>query len=164
VLRGSSQDIFGNVAMIVIAIACETLGRTLVPFQYGPSLCSLQLWSRVNLADWKWITGCKCFDLQYIHILVCAHVPGIWQCMHRTSGTSTTSTTCTSIRSTSSTCPRMLSNVTYVTPTCIYTYIPLAPQTYIFRVLFDGEKLGFRWPKPLFFMVLGAHGVYYIYK
>jgi len=36
-------------------------------------------------------------------------------------------------------------------------YLPWAPKTYIFEV-FMVNHLVFMWPKPLFFMVLGAHG------
>ena len=44
-----------------------------------------------------------------------------------------------------------------------YIYIPWAPRTYMFRVFFMVNNLVFRWPKPLLFMVWGAHGIYCIY-
>ena len=46
---------------------------------------------------------------------------------------------------------------------CIYIYHG-PPQTYIFSKVFMVNNLVFRWPKLLFFMVLGAHGIcIYIY-
>ena len=42
----------------------------------------------------------------------------------------------------------------------IYIYTPRAPQTYILEVFMVKNLFFFRWPKPLFFMVLGAHGIY----
>ena len=35
-------------------------------------------------------------------------------------------------------------------------FLPWAPQTYIFRGSFMVTNLVFRWPKPIFFMVLGG--------
>ena len=48
---------------------------------------------------------------------------------------------------------------------CIYIYISTMgpPQTYIFSKVFMVNNLVFRWPKLLFFMVFGAHGIMYIY-
>ena len=46
----------------------------------------------------------------------------------------------------------------------IYIYIYHGPPKPTFLQVFMVNNLVFRWPKPLFFMVLGAHGVYiYIY-
>ena len=42
-----------------------------------------------------------------------------------------------------------------------FGYVPWATKTYILEV-FMVNNLVFRWPKPLFFMVLGAHGILYI--
>ena len=43
------------------------------------------------------------------------------------------------------------------TKVCVEYHGP--PNTYIFRGFFMVNNPVFRWPKPLFFMVLGAHGI-----
>ena len=43
----------------------------------------------------------------------------------------------------------------------LYIYGPPKPT---FLEFFIVNNLVFRWPKPLFFMVLGAHGIYINYR
>ena len=44
----------------------------------------------------------------------------------------------------------------------IYIYIYIGPPKPTCLEVFMVNNLVFRWPKPLFFMVLGAHGIYSI--
>ena len=41
----------------------------------------------------------------------------------------------------------------------VYIYIYHGPPKPTFLEVFMVDNLVFRWPKPLFFMVLGAHGI-----